>query len=57
MEDGFYIVTDGEHQYGYFIREDLANKMVERLEEDACDPDNIHFYVWHYMFDDFYWAE
>ncbi len=57
MEDGFYIVTDGVLQYGYFIREDLAEKMAAKLEEDACDPDNIHFYVWHYTFDDFYWSE
>jgi len=57
MEDGFYIVTDGVLHYGYFLREDLAEKMVAKLEEDACDPDVIHFYIWHYTFDDSYWLE
>lgn len=55
-EDGFYEVTDGENTYGYFLREDLAEKCAARWEEDAPDDGHVHFYIWHHSFDDFYWA-
>ena len=55
-EDGFYEVTDGENTYGYFLREDLAERCAARWEEDAPDDGHVHFYIWHHSFDDFYWA-
>ena len=55
FDNGFYEVTDGEHTYGYFLRKDLAEKCAEDWEKDAPDDGNVHFYVWHQFFDDFYW--